>query len=152
MDLLGNAIESIRTGVVDYANGEHSRLLASVRSIHSGILLLYKEALRRLSPEGSNEALVRAKILPRRNVLGNVEFVGEGRKTADVQQIKERFGALGIGTDWTRFDQITNGRNDIEHYYTKANKRALEGLVSNAFVVARNCHGTKKGPAEIAWR
>ena len=31
----------------------------------------------------------------------------EGKKTVDVQQIKERFAALGISTDWTRFDRIT---------------------------------------------
>ncbi len=55
MDLLTNAIESIRTGVEDYEEGSHGRLLASVRSIHAGILLLYKEALSRLSPAGSNE-------------------------------------------------------------------------------------------------
>jgi hypothetical protein len=102
MDLLTNAIESIRAGVEDYEQGSHGRLLAAVRSIHAGILLLYKEALRRLSPAGSNEALVKARVLPRRNAQGDVEFVGNGRKTADVQQIRERFAALGIATDWAR--------------------------------------------------
>jgi len=29
-------------------------------------------------------------------------------------------------------------RNDIEHYYTKANKKAIESMVSDAFVVVRN--------------
>jgi hypothetical protein len=138
MDLLTNALESIRVGVEDYQQGSHGRLLAAVRSIHAGILLLYKEALRRVSPTGSNEILVKAKIAPRRGTKGNVELVGEGKKTVDVQQIKERFATLGIITDWTRFDRITDVRNDIEHYYTKANKKALEGLISNAFIVVRN--------------
>jgi hypothetical protein len=40
MDLLVNAIESIRVGVEDYQEGSHGRLLAAVRSIHGGILLL----------------------------------------------------------------------------------------------------------------
>ncbi|HYN15719.1 MAG TPA: hypothetical protein VES66_08035 [Terriglobales bacterium] len=143
MDLLTNAIESIRVGVEDYQQGSHGRLLAAVRSIHAGILLLYKEALRRYSPAGSNEALVKAKIVPRRDAQGNVEFVGHGRKTVDVQQIRERFDELGIATDWTRFDRISDARRDIEHYYTNANKKALESLVSDAFVVARNFIATE---------
>ena len=39
MDLLTNAIESLRVGVEDYQQGDHGRLLAAVRSIHAGILL-----------------------------------------------------------------------------------------------------------------
>ena len=124
MDLLTNAIESIRVGVEDYEEGSHGRLLAAVRSIHAGILLLYKEALRRLSPAGSDEALVKAKIVPKRNAQGIVEFFGGGKKTVDVQQIRERFTTLGIVTDWTRFDRITDVRNDIEHYYTKLNQKS----------------------------
>jgi len=138
MDLLTNAIESIRLGVQDYKEGSHGRLLTGVRNIHAGILLMYKEALRRLSPPGSDEALIKAKVLPRVGSQGNVEFVGVGRKTVDVQQIRERFDALGIATDWTRFDRISSARNDTEHYFSQANKRALEGVISDAFVVLRN--------------
>jgi hypothetical protein len=151
MDLLTNAIESIRAGVEDYEQGSHGRLLAAVRSIHAGILLLYKEALRRASPAGSNEALLKAKVVPRRNAQGNVEFVGEGKKTVDVQQIRERFAALGIVTDWTRFDRITRVRNEVEHYFTKADKKVLESVVSNAFVIVRNFITTelKQDPLEL---
>ena len=138
MNLLINAIESIKVGVEDYQEGSHARLLASVRSIHAGVLLLYKEALRRWSPPDSDEVLMKTRILPRRNAKGIVQFVGEGTKTVDVQQVKERFAALGIATDWTRFDRITNVRNEIEHYFTNANKRALESVVSDAFVLVRN--------------
>jgi hypothetical protein len=143
MDLLSNAIESIRAGVEDYEQGSHGRLLAAVRNIHAGILLLYKEALRRASPKGSNEALVKAKIVPRRNAQGIVELVGDGTKTVDAQQIKQYFAALGIVTDWTRFDQITKLRNDTEHYYTKADKKALESVISNAFIIVRNFIATE---------
>lgn len=151
MDLLTNAVESIRVGVEDYQQDNQGRLLAAVRSIHAGILLLYKEALRRLSPTGSDEVLVKAKVLPIRDAQGNVEFVGSGRKTADVQQIRERFVALGISTDWVRFDRITDARNDIEHYYTKANKKALESLVSDAFVLVRSFIAAelKEDPLEV---
>lgn len=151
MDLLTNAIESIRMGVEDYKQGSHGRLLTGVRNIHAGILLMYKEALRRLSPPGTDEALIKAKLLPRVNAQGNVEFIGVGRKTVDVQQIRERFAALGIATDWTRFDRISEARNDTEHYYSQANKKALEGVVSDAFVVLRNFIATelKEDPLQL---
>jgi hypothetical protein len=96
MDLLTNAIESIQVGVEDYQAGTRPRLLSAVRNIHAGILLLYKEALRRLSPKDSNDALMMAKILPTRDTHRKVVFVGVGKKTVDTQQIKERFEALGI--------------------------------------------------------
>ncbi len=115
MALLDNAIKSIQVGVEDYQNGAEDRLLASVRNIHAGILLLYKEALLRLSPTNSNEVLIKAKIVPTLDGVGNLIFVGSGGKTVDVQQIEERFEQLKITTDWVRFKRITKIRNDIEH-------------------------------------
>jgi len=50
VDLLTNAVESIQIGVEDYQAGSPPRLLSAVRNIQAGILLLYKEALRRESP------------------------------------------------------------------------------------------------------
>ena len=138
MDLLENAVESFRAGVQDYEQGDHGRLLSSVRSIHAGILLLYKEALRRLSPADSHEVLLKSRMLPTRDAQGNIHFVGDGSKTVDVQQIQERLESLNITTDWTRFKSITKTRNEIEHYYSKTSKKALEGLIADAFVIARD--------------
>ena len=137
MDLLGNAIESIRLGVEDYQAGSHPRLMAAVRNIHAGILLMYKEALRRLSPSDSNEVLVKAKIVPSLDEHGEVVFIGRGAKTADTQQIQERFEGLSISTDWERFKVIASARNDLEHYYPKLNQQALQGVVASAFAVIR---------------
>lgn len=136
--LLENAVESIQVGVEDYQDGAHGRLLASVRGIHAGILLLYKEALRRLSPPNSDEVFIKAKIQPKRDGQGNIFFVGKGKKTVDVQQIRERFESLSIATDWKRFESITKVRNEVEHYYTNTSKKALQGLIADAFVVVRN--------------
>src|SRR5437879_4668648 len=102
MKLLDNAIESIQVGVEDYQSGTRPRLLSAVRNIHAGILLLYKEALRRQSPAGSRDALMLARIVPSKDSNGNIVFIGEGKKTADTQQIRERFETLGIKTDWKR--------------------------------------------------
>lgn len=96
MELLDNAIESIQVGVEDYQSGTRPRLLSAVRNIHAGILLLYKEALRRMSAAGSNEALMMARIVPSKDSSGKVVFIGEGKKTVDSQQIKDRFETLGI--------------------------------------------------------
>lgn len=137
MDLLGNAIESIRLGVEDFQAGTHPRLMSAVRNIHAGVLLLYKEALRRLSPGDSAEVLVKAKIVPSRDGAGNVVFVGKGTKTADTQQIRERFEGLGIATDWKRFDAIASARNDVEHYYPNLSRQALQVVVASAFAIIR---------------
>jgi hypothetical protein len=50
MNLLANAIESIQVGVEDYQAATRPRLLSAVRNIHAGVVLLFKEALRRRSP------------------------------------------------------------------------------------------------------
>jgi hypothetical protein len=138
MDLLTNAVESIQVGVEDYQSGTRPRLLSAGRNIHAGILLLYKEALRRESPKDSNDALLMSKIVPSRDANGNVVFVGEGKKTVDTQQIRERFQALGVSTDWNRFDRINNVRNDVEHFYPLLDQKALHGLISDSFLIVRN--------------
>jgi hypothetical protein len=138
MDLLTNAIESIQVGVEDYEAGTRPRLLSAVRNIHAGILLLYKEALRRRSPKDSNDVLIMSKILPAPDANGQIVFLGEGRKTVDTQQIRERFETLGINTDWRRFDRINDARNDVEHLYPRLKQEALQGLISDSFLLVRN--------------
>jgi ribosomal protein L37AE/L43A len=136
MDLLTNAIESIQIGVEDYKAGTRSRLLSSVRNIHAGILLLFKEALREVSPPGSNNALMMEKISPSKSgTINKISFVGVGTKTATVSQIEERFGALGIQADWGRFRQINRIRNEVEHLFPQLDQKSLQGLISDAFVV-----------------
>lgn len=138
MDLLTNAVQSIQLGVEDYGSGSHPRLLSAVRNIHAGILLLYKEALRRKSLASSNDALIKAKIVPSLDPNGKVVFVGSGKKTVDTQQIRERFTALKIATDWTRLDNITEARNALEHYYPQLTQQALHGLITDAFLIIRS--------------
>jgi ribosomal protein L37E len=138
MDLLTNAIESILVGVEDYQSGTRPRLLSAVRNIHAGILLLYKEALRRKSPKDSNDVLLMAKNTPFEDSSGKVTLIGVGKKTADTQQIKERFEGLRITTDWSRFDRINEVRNDVEHRYPRLDQKALAGLISDSFLIIRD--------------
>ncbi len=136
-------MKSIELGVVDYRTGTHARLLSAVRNIHAGILLLYKEALRRLSPSGSNDVLMRANVVPKRDTDGNILFEGHGKKTADVFQIRQRFDALKIATDWGRFGRINKIRNDVEHFYPQLDKKAFESVIADSFVLVRNFVATE---------
>src|SRR5258708_4442341 len=124
MDLITNAIESIQVGVEDYQVGTRPRLLSAVRNIHAGILLLFKDALRDVSPPGSNNALMMAVIAPSRSgTINKVSFVGVGNKTATVRQITERFDALGMKADWKRFGRINQIRNEVEHLFPKLDQK-----------------------------
>ena len=138
MNLLTNAIEAIQVGVEDYKKGCRPRLLAAVRNIYAGLLLVYKEALRRKSPPGSEEVLIKAQVQPQKDPSGKVVVVGIGRKTVNVHQIRKYFSALGITTDWQRFDEIHSIRNDAEHYYSTINAATLKGVIANTFVILRN--------------
>ena len=151
MDLLENAVQAIELGVADYRSGTHARFLSGVRNIHAGILLLYKEALRRLSPSGTNDVLMKAKVVPRQDADGNVSYIGKGKKTVDVLQIRERFDGLGIATNWTRFGRINKVRNEVEHYYPQLSSKSLEGVIANSFVLVRNfvANELNKNPQEL---
>ncbi len=138
MDLLTNATSSIRLGVEDFLAGSSDRMLSAVRNIHAGVLLLYKEALRRKSPDDSNDVLVKAQMRPKLDSSGILTFVGFGKKTVDIGQIKERFSGLGIQTDWALLDKITAARNDLEHYVPNHSQAALQGLMTNAFTIIRD--------------
>jgi hypothetical protein len=138
MDLLTNATSSIKLGVEDYQTGDSDRMLSAVRNVHAGILLLYKETLRRKSPPNSNDVLVKAQIRPELGASGEIVFVGLGKKTVDVNQIKERFTGLAIKTKWPLLDKITEARNDLEHYIPKHSQSTLEELIANAFTIIRD--------------
>ncbi|HDS1209226.1 hypothetical protein KE622_08000 [Shewanella algae] len=55
MSLLNNAVESIQIGVEDFESSDARRVLSAVRNISAGILLLYKEKLRRMSPSDNKD-------------------------------------------------------------------------------------------------
>lgn len=81
------------------------------------MLLLFKEKLRQLLPPDSDEVLRKEGLRPVHRPNGELAFTERGRKTVDVQQIKERFEALDVSVGWRRFEQLTKLPNDLEHYY-----------------------------------
>lgn len=143
MNLLTNAIEAIQVGIEDYKIGSHPRLLAAVRNIYAGLLLIYKEALRRRSPPESDEVLIKAHVKFQEDSSGKIVAVGTGSKTVNVDQIKKHFSNFKIKTDWQSFDKISLVRNKVEHYYLTINADALQDVIANTFVIIRNFIATE---------
>lgn len=113
-----------------------SRLANSaLRNIFAGIQLLFKEKLSRLSPEDSDEVLIKQTILPCFDENMVIYFKGKVTKTTDVQQIKERFKEFRIIVDWKVFDEINKLRNNIEHYYTEIPSHVVNKIISKSFKI-----------------
>lgn len=101
-------------------------------------MLLFKEKLRELSPSKSDEVLLKKSINPVVDKAGKVTFVGKGKKTVDVYQIKERLSSLNIELDWKTFEKVVTARNDIEHYYSGESKDRLKELLADCFLLIRD--------------
>lgn len=138
MSILENAIDSIIIGVEDYNMEDERRLISSTRNIYAGILLLFKHKLVELSPYGSDEVLIKQKILPKLNEDNELFWIGKGKKTVDTFSIEERFKSLGISVDWKRLEKINKYRNNIEHYYSDESKESIQALLSDSFLVIRD--------------
>ena len=155
--LLQNAADSIRLGVEDFESGEAARLISAARNLHAGVLLVYKEKLRRLSPAGSDEVLLKQRIIPCLDSGGDVIFKGDGDHTVDIQQIKTRFANLGVSIDSSRLDRVTKIRNQIEHYYTSSGVAAIRGIISDSFMLFRDfvrlalSENPRQLIGEVAW-
>ncbi len=141
MSIYKNAIDSILMGLDDYKvalGGDERRYISSTRNLFAGILLLFKEKLSQLSPDGTDEILIKKKIVPVLDAAGSVVFKAQGDKTVEVQDIQSLFKSLKITTDWKRVDKINNYRNNIEHYYSNEDKDSVRGLLADCFLVIRD--------------
>ncbi|ACY13544.1 hypothetical protein [Haliangium ochraceum] len=134
MNLVENAIESIEVGVEDYQLNVPRRVASAVRNFYAGVLLLLKEKLRQLSPADSNEALLRERVEFQCTPAG-VIFVGTGKKTVDVEEIKRRFRSLKLPLDTHRLDKLRAIRNDIEHYASRHSHSRVQEAIAQTFVL-----------------
>jgi len=132
-DILQNAISSIEVGVEDLAksNEDPRRTISAVRNFYSGVLLLMKERLQRQSPE-----LIFAKLRPQAGENGEVSWVGDGNKTADVSAIQKRWKALGWEFDWAPLKSLQKIRNDVEHRSPNGPEKLLRRAVSDTYELA----------------
>ncbi|MGD0654435.1 MAG: hypothetical protein ABSA16_08840 [Thermoguttaceae bacterium] len=138
MSILQNAVDSISLGIEDYNNPDPRRLISCTRNIFAGILLLFKHKLAELSPPASDEALIKQMVVPHINAAAGILWHGKGKKTVDVQKIRERFDSLGITVDWNRVEKINNYRNDVEHYFSSLSQSAIQAIISDCFIVIRD--------------
>lgn len=134
MSILKNAVESIQIGMEDYHSTDHRRVLSAIRNLYAGVLLLFKYKLQQLSPLGSDEALLKTKILPRADsTTGEIVWVGKGKKTVEVQDIVDRLTSLGVvGIEWKRLNSLQSIRNDIEHYFSVASIARMKEAVDDS--------------------
>lgn len=134
MSMLRNAVESIQVGMEDFHDDDDRRVLSAIRNLYAGILLLFKYKLQQLSPEDSDEALLKNKVIPVTNpTTGDIIWIGKGKKTVEVQEIIERLTALGItGVDWKLLKALQDIRNDIEHYYSQLPVERMKEAIANA--------------------
>jgi hypothetical protein len=142
--IIDNAVQSIQIGLEDYRDPDPRRVLSAVRNVQAGILLLCKEQLRRLSPLESEEVLLRLKMRPVRRD-GTIVMTGDGRRTVDQAQIKERFSQLGIVIDWKPLDRLTTYRNDIEHYRFAGGREPLTAAIAGSAKIIRELVGDVLG-------
>lgn len=138
MSIYQNALDSVVLGVEDYNSTDARRLVSAVRNLVAGILLLIKHRLAELSPPGSDEALIKERVVPIKDTSGQVTWKGTGRKTVDLEQMRTRCTSLGIVVDWVRIKKLVDHRNDIEHYYATTSQSAVKGLMADSFIVIRD--------------
>lgn len=139
MSILKNAIDSIALGLEDYeySASDKRRILSCTRNIYAGILLLFKYKLSSLSEPNTDEALIKERVNPK-IVDDKILWIGKGKKTVDYQNIKDRFESLNITVEWERLNKINDYRNNIEHYFSSLEHAAIQGLISNSFIIIRD--------------
>jgi len=137
VSLIVNAVGAIQIAIEDFESSDDRRLHAAIRNLHAGILLLCKVKLQRLSPQGSNEVLLKQKVEPHRAADGTITWVGTGKKTVDQQSIKERFKSLGVSLEWKQLESINDIRNNTEHYYFQGTRMQAQQAFAEACVLIR---------------
>lgn len=138
MSILQNALSSIEIGVEDYKSNDSRRKLSAVRNLYAGILLLFKEKLKRLSPNSQPEILIYSGIKPTLDKTGALVFTPKNNNTVDANQIEQLFKSLKVNFDKNTFKHIRELRNDVEHKYTNAPDKVIDEILSKSFLLIRN--------------
>jgi predicted RNA-binding Zn-ribbon protein involved in translation (DUF1610 family) len=135
--LLENAIVSIQLGLEDYASQDKRRVISAARNLYAGVLLLCKEVLRRLSPPGSNDILIRKKKKAIKEANGTVRLIGDGKKTIDGTENEEAFKQLQVNVDLSKFRRLADIRNDIEHMHPGVGPALIQEAIADAMPIIR---------------
>lgn len=139
-----NALTSIRLGVEDFTRsqlaegGDPDRALSALRNLFAGILLLFKYriATEAGSPADGYELIFKTgEILPQPDGVGGFEWqpMKFGNTTIDVPDIKKRFEAFGIATDWKVIEALQKERNNVEHLHPQNAAGVIGKFLSDTF-------------------
>lgn len=130
-----NALDAIRLGVEDFMDKRAPRLASAVRNLTTGLLLLCKEKLRRLSPD--DEILIWKNLKPVPGDGSPVKFVPSGQTTVDVPEIEARFKAFDVSVDMVQLKRVAAVRNRLEHHYVEKQEEVIGAFV-DGFHFLRN--------------
>lgn len=135
MTILNNAIDSIQLGIEDYEliGEDPKRLVSCTRNLFSGILLLFKSHLADLSPIGSNDLYIKVKNKEITDKDGNVSLVGVGNSTINFKGIVDKFSEFKIEVAWEDLEKIQEYRNNVEHYFSNENPKAIQAILTHSF-------------------
>lgn len=136
--LLKNALDSIQLGLEDFASEDERRIISAARNLYAGVLLLCKEILRRLSPPGSNDILIRVKKRAVKNSDGTVKVIGDGQKTIDHLGIEDAFKQLQLPVDLSKLKRLAEIRNDIEHRHARVGSTLIQEAIADAMPIIRD--------------
>ncbi|MCY4046967.1 MAG: hypothetical protein OXF42_02500 [Candidatus Dadabacteria bacterium] len=136
--LLQNAISSIQLGLQDFESDDKRRIISATRNLYSGVLLLCKEVLRRLSPPESKDVLIFAKKQAKKQADGTIIFVGAGRNTVGRLEIEECFKQLQIQVNLSKLGRLGKIRNEIEHKHPNHAPALIQEAVADAMPIIRD--------------
>lgn len=136
--LLKNAVLSIQLGLEDFESDDRRRIISATRNLYSGVLLLCKEVLRRLSPPESNDVLIHDKKQVQKQAGGTIRFIGAGKATVNRHKIEELFKQLKIPVNISKLSRLAKFRNDIEHKHTDHAPELIRDVVADAMPIIRD--------------
>lgn len=129
--ILENAILSIENGVEDFVSPDPGRHLSAIRNVYAGVLLLCKEVLVRMSPNGDGRLIYR-QIIETTNADGSSSFKPTGHSTVDRREIEQLFKKLGLDLDWKQLKSLADIRNDIEHRYSDKPEHLIKEALADS--------------------
>lgn len=134
-----NGVEAVENGIEDFDSKNPRRLSSAIRNVTSGVLLILKEKLRRLSST-QGEFLLAKKLATKWERRASGKLVGvpvpQGHQTVDTEEIRERLQGQGVKLPrWTEVKNLVEIRNHVEHRAPATSETVAREAIANATAV-----------------
>lgn len=133
LDLLENAIASIKVGIEDYESKDRHRSISAVRNFYAGILLLGKQCLLNVVPKADPMDVLGTRYEPIPNGDGNVEFRYQGERTIDFGELRDRFRKFNLEWPNVGIEKLQKLRNKFEHYHSSESVEQIQEIIADCF-------------------